>query len=142
MPASALGKIQPPVNALELSEGNFLNIESLPDEELLRRCARSDNAALEELVRRYQPRLTRLLSRLLDSPEDIEEALLSVFVRAWQYAPRFQYRARVSTWLYRIAVNIAHDTYKQRKEQTQQPLDERIERTFPQGNIETEALQR
>ncbi|HZO91169.1 MAG TPA: sigma-70 family RNA polymerase sigma factor [Chthonomonadaceae bacterium] len=139
---SALGRAHSPVNSFERCESLFQDVQSLPDEELLRLCARNENPALEELVRRYQSPLTRLLTRLLSNPADVEEALLSVFLRAWQYAPRFQYRARVSTWLYRIAVNIATDVQKRRKQQPQQSWSQQVENAFPQSNIEEEALRR
>src|SRR6185436_8776079 len=57
----------------------------------------------------------RFLARMMGSEEDAEEAVLDVFVRAWKNAPRFQFRARVATWLYRIAVNIARDAYSKKK---------------------------
>lgn len=83
----------------------------LSDEALLRLCAEQDSASLEELARRYQAPLYRFLLRMMGSPEDAEEAVLEVFVKAWQHAPRFQYRARVGTWLYRIAANLARDKH-------------------------------
>jgi RNA polymerase sigma-70 factor (ECF subfamily) len=89
--------------------------QGLSDEDLLRLCAQGESAAMQALVQRHQPRLYRLLYRLMGSPEDAEEAVLDVFVRAWQHAPRFQHRARVATWLYRTAVNIAHDSWDRRK---------------------------
>ena len=102
-------------NAPETAQHRRGDAEGLSDEDLLRHCAGGDGAALQALVRRYQPRLYRFLYRLLGSPEDAEEAALDVFVRAWQHAPRFQHRARVATWLYRMAVNIAHDARDRRK---------------------------
>jgi RNA polymerase sigma-70 factor (ECF subfamily) len=93
---------------------------SYTDEALLGFCANGETAALEELVRRYQAPLYRFLVRQLGSSEDAEEAAMDVFVRAWQHAPRFQYRAKVATWLYRIAVNIARDLHSRRKARPQE----------------------
>ena len=89
--------------------------DTLSDEALLRFCAEGESAALRELVRRYQGPLYRFLARLMGSDEDAEDAALEVFVRAWKNAPRFQYRAKVATWLYRIAVNIARDAHSRKK---------------------------
>lgn len=137
-----LGRIHNPVNSFEPGESASLSIDRSSDEELLRLCARGADAALEELVRRYQPQIARLLSRLLGSREDVEEALLSVFLQTWQHAPRFRYRARVSTWLYRIAINLAHDIQKQRSRQPQRAMNEQIDAARAQGNAEEEALRR
>lgn len=81
------------------------------DEDLLRRCAQKDRTALEELALRHQAVLHRFLCGLMDSPEDAEEAVLDVFVRVWQHAPRFRHQAQVRTWLYRIALNLARDAH-------------------------------
>src|SRR2546421_8137410 len=91
------------------------SMDALADEDLLRLCAAEESRALQELVRRYQAPLYRFLARLMGSEEDAEEAALEVFVRAWRNAPRFQYRARVATWLYRIAVNIARDAHSRKR---------------------------
>jgi len=114
----------------------------LSDEELLQQCAQEENAALEELTRRYQPSLTRFMGRLLDSREDIEEALLSVFLRVWQNAARFQRRAAVKTWVYRIAINIVYDIQKKNKTRAHQAWNAQMEQIAACGNAEEEALRR
>jgi len=128
------------VTALETTDSALLSEANASDEELLRRCACGNNAALEELVRRYQPALGRLLSRLLSSPEDVEDALLNVFVQAWQHARNFQYRSKVSTWLYRIAANLAFDIQKQHKKRQAGTLLAQAEYAGNQENAETQAL--
>ena len=114
----------------------------ISDEELIRQCAQEQNAALEELTRRYQPALTRFVGRMLDSREDIEEALLSVFLRVWQNAGRFQGRAAVKTWVYRIAINIVYDIQKKNKTRAHQAWNEQAEQLAACGNAEEEALRR
>lgn len=111
------------------------------DEDLLRLCARGQDTALEELVRRYQAPLYRFLVRMLNSVEDAEEATMDVFVRAWQHAPRFEYRAKVATWFYRIAVNIARDMHSRRKSRPQDPWPENFELSkMAIGSAEDDAL--
>ena len=74
---------------------------------------------MQEIVRRYQPKLARFIGRLLVSPEDTEEAVIDVFVRVWQQAGRFEARSSFSTWLYRIAANVAYDVQHRRKTRPQ-----------------------
>lgn len=113
------------------------------DEALLQQCAEGDSAALQELVRRYQAPLYRFLLRMLGSAEDAEEAALDVFVRAWQHAPRFQYRARVATWLYRIAVNIARDMHSRRMARPQETRPDSYDLAQAAiGSAEDDALHR
>ena len=112
------------------------------DDDLVRQCARQDEAALEELVKRYQPTLQRVLGRMVNSSEDVEEAVLTVFLKVWQYAPRFQFRSRVSTWIYRIAMNLAHDIHAKNSRQPKRIWHEEVEESAAAGNAEEEALTR
>jgi len=118
-------------------------LRSKTDEELLKLCAEQQSAAMEELTRRFQAPIYRFLYRMLNSPEDAEEAALDVFVRAWQHAGRFQYRAKVATWLYRIAVNIARDMHSRKKSRPQEPWPEDFEQIHNAiGSAEADALKR
>jgi RNA polymerase sigma-70 factor (ECF subfamily) len=118
-------------------------VQTASDEDLLRLCATGDNTALEELVRRYRTPLYRFLARMLGSAEDAEEATLDVFVRAWQHAPRFQFRAKVATWLYRIAVNIARDMHSRKKARPQETRPDSYELSQAAiGSAEDDALER
>ncbi len=118
-------------------------LRSHSDEDLLRLCAESQSAALEELTRRFQAPIYRFLYRMLNSPEDAEEATLDVFVRAWQHAGRFQYRAKVATWLYRIAVNIARDMHSRKKARPQEQWPEDFDQLHNAiGSAEDDAMKR
>jgi len=113
------------------------------DEALLRRCADGDSEALRELTRRYQAPLYRFLLRMMGSHEDAEEAVLDVFVRAWRNAARFEYRARVGTWLYRIAVNIARDAHSRKNARPREVELEAAERSHAAvGSAEEDAVSR
>ena len=100
-----------PADARSAADGDAVDLV------LLRRCARREPDALRALVRRHQPRVYGFLARLLNSPEDAEEAAQDVFLRVWQGADRFGGRAAVATWLYRIAANVAADRLRRRKAQ-------------------------
>jgi RNA polymerase sigma-70 factor (ECF subfamily) len=76
-----------------------------PDLETLRRVAAGDLDAFEALVRRHERRLLRLCERMLSDVEAAREATQETFFKAWRKASSFRPRAKVSTWLYRIAVN-------------------------------------
>jgi RNA polymerase sigma-70 factor (ECF subfamily) len=82
------------------------------------------------------------LYRLTGSYEDAEEATLEVFLRAWNHAGRFQYRARVATWLYRIALNTARDLHSRKRARPQEPWpeDEEVAASFSVGSAEEDAL--
>lgn len=118
--------------------------QALSDNDLMRQIATGKQEGLQELVRRYQQPVHRFLMRYLDSADDAEQATLNVFIRVWEYAPRFQFRAKVSTWLFRIAVNIARDMHEHRQRRPQQvsyPTDDRLSSGMV-GNAEEEVLRR
>ena len=93
------------------------------------RARRGDRWAFEQLVERHQQRLFNLAARTLGSVDDAADAVQEAFVRAWLGLPRFRGGSLFSTWLYRIALNAAHD---QRAKRRTEPLDETREPADPQ----------
>ena len=83
-------------------------IPVLDERQLLAQVATGDEAALHQLYLAYRPRLRRYLWHQLDGDESsVEEALQDVFLAAWRTASGYRGEARVSTWLYQIAHNVA-----------------------------------
>jgi RNA polymerase sigma-70 factor (ECF subfamily) len=79
-------------------------------EELLRRCAAQDSAALQILYGRVAPQLLGILLRILRSRAAAEDALQDVFIRIWQQAAQFDaVRGRAMSWMVAIARNRALD---------------------------------
>jgi RNA polymerase sigma-70 factor, ECF subfamily len=85
------------------------------DEALVRRAATGQREAFEELVRRHRGRVYALALRLCRNADDAEDALQETFIAAYRALPRFDRRARFSTWLYRIATNKCYDVLARRK---------------------------
>jgi RNA polymerase sigma-70 factor, ECF subfamily len=75
-----------------------------PDLELVEATGRGDHEAFESLVKRYQRPLLNFVTRFSDRTiaEDITQ---EVFLRIYRAAPRFQAKAKVSTWIFQIAYN-------------------------------------
>ena len=80
-------------------------IGAATDEVLARRAAEGQREAFEELVRRHRGRVYALALRICRNADDAEDALQETFIAAYRALPRFDRRARVSTWLYRIDTN-------------------------------------
>lgn len=87
------------------------------DKELVRRCQNGDQLAYELLVRKYQFRVARLLSRYISIETEIEDISQEVFIKAYKALKNFRGDSEFYTWLYRIAVNTAknHLSYKSRR---------------------------
>lgn len=88
-----------------------------PDVAVLARIADGEAAACSVLVDRHLNRLHALASRLLGSSADADEVCQDAFVRAWQQAPKWQSgKARFSTWLHQVVLNLCRDRLRARRE--------------------------
>ncbi len=83
----------------------FARYRELSDGELVRIAQGGQNAAFDELVRRYQTKVYRLAYKILRHEDDAGEALQDAFLSAYRGLRSFKEEASFSTWLYRIATN-------------------------------------
>jgi RNA polymerase sigma-70 factor (ECF subfamily) len=77
------------------------------DLELVRRVQKGDKSAFDLLVRKYQHKVLKLVSRYLRDPADAEDVAQEAFIKAYRALPQFRGDSAFYTWLYRIAINTA-----------------------------------
>ncbi len=80
--------------------------------------------AFEQIVRAYSEQLYWQIRRLVYNHEDADDILQNVFMKAWMHLENFHQEARLSTWLYRIAVNESIDFIRRKKNQMYVSADE------------------
>ncbi len=68
---------------------------------------------IAELLERHRPELLGYCYRMLGSPFEAEDAVQETMARAWRAYDRFEGRASVRTWLYRIASRVCFDLLEQ-----------------------------
>jgi RNA polymerase sigma-70 factor (ECF subfamily) len=87
------------------------------DDALVARVAAGDQAAFARLVERHLGSVHRYLGRLTGSAADAEELTQETFLRLWQRAGSYRPgTARLSTWLHRVAHNLAVDALRRNRE--------------------------
>ena len=77
----------------------------------------SQRKAFERLVREYSEQLYWQVRRMVLSHEDANDVMQNVFLKAWAHLDDFHHDAKISTWLYRIAVNESLDFLRRKKNQ-------------------------
>jgi RNA polymerase sigma-70 factor, ECF subfamily len=100
-------------------------LDNIPEveERLLIQARNGDRNAYGELVSRCYEDVIRVVYRMCGDSQIAQDATQEAFIRAWVRLPGFQSRAPFSHWVYRIAVNAAMDTLREK----------------PQASIETGA---
>jgi RNA polymerase sigma-70 factor, ECF subfamily len=77
---------------------------------------------LESEFEQHRSELTAYAYRMLASPFEAEDAVQETFIRAWRAFDRFEGRAAVKSWLYRITTNVCLDMLNGR-ERRATPMD-------------------
>jgi RNA polymerase sigma-70 factor (ECF subfamily) len=96
------------------------------DARLVLRVGEGEVAAYRELVRRHAPMLLRFVARLLRDEAEAEDIVQETCLRLWQHARDYSPTARVTTWLHRIAHNLAIDRLRARRRLDPMPDSEQM----------------
>lgn len=99
------------------------HLDTLDDGALAAAAAAGRREAFDEIVRRHRRAVYQICFRFAGNAADASDLTQDVFVRAWRGLGRFRGQAALSTWLYRIAVNVCLNRASVRRP-VQEPLGE------------------
>jgi RNA polymerase sigma-70 factor (ECF subfamily) len=81
--------------------------ETNVDQELVRRVQHGDKQAFDVLVRKYQQKIVKLISRYVRDQDEALDVAQETFIKAYRALKNFRGDSAFYTWLYRIAINTA-----------------------------------
>lgn len=93
------------------------------DAVLMRRVRDGDEAAFEELVRKYQQPVLNMLYRFLGDRWEAEDIAQQVFVQVYRSARRYRPQAKFSTWLFTIVRHLALNELRRRRRHPAERLE-------------------
>jgi RNA polymerase sigma-70 factor (ECF subfamily) len=99
----------------ETPDSEGVPAESLSDHQLIEATKQGDEAAFAEIVSRYRNPLTNFLYRMLNDYEEAVDLAQETFVRVYFAIERYHTEYAFSTYIYRIASNLAISEIRKRK---------------------------
>lgn len=84
----------------------------IDDEMLVSQFQAGHQNAFDELMKRYKSKIFSYLLRSVRNYEDAEDITIEVFFKAYRALENWQPKAKFSTWLYKIAANLAIDYHR------------------------------
>ena len=76
---------------------------------MIERLRQGEEQAYEDLLRRFQQPVYNLVYRLMNDPSDANDVVQEVFLKVFRNVNAFRGQSSLKTWIYRIAVNEAHN---------------------------------
>jgi RNA polymerase sigma-70 factor (ECF subfamily) len=120
-----------PASNPERGPGSSTDPQAFPDTadgdlRLVELAQQGDHRSYEELVNRHRGKIFAMIRNLIHHEADAWDLSQEVFIKAWNALPRFEAKARFSTWLYRIAHNTVYDWTRKRKIESAGELNDEI----------------
>jgi RNA polymerase sigma-70 factor (ECF subfamily) len=97
-----------------MPKGNIFLFLMSDEQAMLRVQTQDDHRAFAQLVERWQKPIYRLCARMTGDPHRGEDLKQEAFARLFEYRMDYRPGAKLSTWLWRIALNLCYDELRRR----------------------------
>ena len=95
-----------------------LELANLPDADVVSLAQQGRDAAFRELVRRYERPVFSLIFRMVRDRETAEDLAQDAFIKVLNHIDRYSPEFKFSSWLFKIANNVAIDHLRKRRIET------------------------
>jgi RNA polymerase sigma-70 factor (ECF subfamily) len=82
---------------------------------LIQAAVRGDGESARQIVYQHLGAITRFAFRMLGDAAEAEDVAQETFLRLWRDLPRWEPRAKLATWLHRVAHNLCIDRMRGRR---------------------------
>jgi RNA polymerase sigma-70 factor (ECF subfamily) len=110
------------------------------DAEITQAWQRGDPAAFAALVRRWQQPLARFLAAMVGQTDLVADLCQEVFLRVFLARSRYRETGAFSSWLYRIARNVARDAVRRRRSEAKRLGNQELKAMTPEARCEQQEL--
>ena len=98
----------------------------IPDHTLIKASQKGDTRSFEVLVTRHRGKVYAMIQNMIKNEADAWDLSQEVFLKVWKALPKFEARAKFSTWFYRITHNVVYDWLRKRKIDSAGELDDGV----------------
>lgn len=101
-----------------MEASKIANLRTLSDEDVMEQLQTGVTQAFDIIVQRYKDRLHNFLYRYTHNHQDCEDLVQETFLRVYRSRHSYERIAKLSTWMYTIALNLAKSMYKKKQRMT------------------------
>jgi RNA polymerase sigma factor (sigma-70 family) len=98
------------------------NIEAaspeISDVELIKKILEGEHRLFEVIMRRYNQRLFRIGMSVLEDDTEVEDAMQTSYIKAYEHLSQFEHRSSFITWLTRIMLNQCYEQKRKKQQAT------------------------
>jgi len=109
------------------------NASAEEDAQWVKQAKTGNTRAFDQLVTKHRGRIYAMIYNMVKNDADAWDLSQEAFIKAWKALPKFESRARFSTWLFRISHNVVYDWMRKRRIQGDGELNDEV---FDVGKID------